>query len=220
MHECAHYTLTLLFLQGPNLHCFIDRIASHPERLHHIYFNTVLLLRAVARLSPYLSAYDYCSTPEGVHEDEGGHIRTKQRLQDVMDIAKRVGRFDESVLFRGENANVRNPQSILQIVAYHTDQLVKEEFKDHFRNVSRIMDCVGCDKCRLWGKVQVSGLGTALKVLFELDEKALEQVVHWPISCYLANMFMIFLVLNRTQTCYSDQKLSRSLILFIVSQNP
>ena len=28
------------------------------------------------------------------------------------------------------------------------------------------MDCVGCDKCRLWGKLQVQGVGTALKVLF------------------------------------------------------
>lgn len=53
-------------------------------------------------------------------------------------------------------------------------QVLKEEFKQHFRNVSRIMDCVGCDKCRLWGKVQTTGLGTALKVLFELDEKNLE----------------------------------------------
>lgn len=51
---------------------------------------------------------------------------------------------------------------------------MKEQFKTHFRNVSRIMDCVGCDKCRLWGKLQVSGLGTALKILFELDEEALE----------------------------------------------
>lgn len=43
---------------------------------------------------------------------------------------------------------------------------MKDEFKQHFRNVSRIMDCVGCDKCRLWGKIQVTGLGTALKLLF------------------------------------------------------
>ena len=34
----------------------------------------------------------------------------------------------------------------------------QEEFKLHFRNVSRIMDCVGCDKCRLWGKLQVRHL--------------------------------------------------------------
>ena len=28
------------------------------------------------------------------------------------------------------------------------------------------MDCVGCRKCRLWGKLQVRGLATALKILF------------------------------------------------------
>jgi hypothetical protein len=32
------------------------------------------------------------------------------------------------------------------------------------------MDCVGCDKCRLWGKLQTAGYGAALKVLFEFDE--------------------------------------------------
>lgn len=28
------------------------------------------------------------------------------------------------------------------------------------------MDCVDCDKCRLWGKLQTHGMGTALKILF------------------------------------------------------
>ncbi|GAB1298759.1 ERO1-like protein alpha [Apodemus speciosus] len=41
-----------------------------------------------------------------------------------------------------------------------------EDFRLHFRNISRIMDCVGCFKCRLWGKLQTQGLGTALKILF------------------------------------------------------
>ena len=36
------------------------------------------------------------------------------------------------------------------------------------------MDCIGCAKCRLWGKVQTMGVATALKVLFELDETALQ----------------------------------------------
>ena len=42
----------------------------------------------------------------------------------------------------------------------------QEEFRLHFRNISRIMDCVGCDKCRLWGTLQIRGIGTALKILF------------------------------------------------------
>lgn len=27
------------------------------------------------------------------------------------------------------------------------------------------MDCVSCERCRLWGKIQTTGVGTALKVL-------------------------------------------------------
>ena len=31
------------------------------------------------------------------------------------------------------------------------------------------MDCVACEKCRLWGKVQTHGLSTALKILLASD---------------------------------------------------
>jgi len=151
-HICHEYLNQSTGEWFPNLQCFTSRVASHPERLQYIYFDTILLLRALARLKPYLLAYDYCSS--GNHEDDA---ETYQKLSHVISIAQEVGKFDEKVLFRGENANV-----------------LKEEFKTHFRNVTRIMDCVGCDKCRLWGKVQTTGLATAMKILFELDEKALD----------------------------------------------
>jgi len=151
-HICHEHLDQTTGKWSPDLQCFVTKIASHPERLQYIYFNTVLLLRAVARLGPYLSAYDYCAS--GTHEE---HLVTYSRLEKVLEIAKFAGKFDETTLFKGENANV-----------------LKEEFKQHFRNVTRIMDCVGCDKCRLWGKIQTTGLGTAMKVLFELDEKNLD----------------------------------------------
>lgn len=77
-------------------------MASHPERLQYIYFNTVLLLRAVARIGPYLSAYDYCAL--GTHEEDAD---TQAKIAKVVAIASNVGMFDEKALFRGENANVR-----------------------------------------------------------------------------------------------------------------
>ena len=89
--------------QGPNLQCFINRVAAYPERLQYIYFNVVLLLRAVSRLGPYLQAYDYCGTE--AHEDDAF---TLDKLNKVINIAQTVGKFDETVLFRGENANVSN----------------------------------------------------------------------------------------------------------------
>ncbi|KAJ0475566.1 putative endoplasmic reticulum oxidoreductin 1, ERO1-like superfamily [Helianthus annuus] len=46
---------------------------------------------------------------------------------------------------------------------------LKQQTQKQFRNISALMDCVGCEKCRLWGKLQVLGLGTALKILFSVD---------------------------------------------------
>ena len=42
---------------------------------------------------------------------------------------------------------------------------MRSEFQSRFRNISRIMDCVTCERCRLWGKLQILGLGTAVKIL-------------------------------------------------------
>lgn len=36
---------------------------------------------------------------------------------------------------------------------------MKEDCRNRFRNVSRILDCVGWYKCRLWGKLQTAGYG-------------------------------------------------------------
>lgn len=93
--------------QAPNLQCFIDRVGAHPDRLQQVYFNTVLLLRAVSRLGPYLSAYDYCST--GTHEEDS---QTKSLLGSIIDIAQQVGKFDEKLMFAGDDANVSRASSV------------------------------------------------------------------------------------------------------------
>lgn len=85
---------------------------------------------------------------------------TRASFDKVLALAERVdiaSSFKEGMFFTDPDAPV-----------------VMDQFKRHFRNVSRIMDCVGCDKCRMWGKLQVSGFGTALKILFALDEKDLK----------------------------------------------
>ncbi|KAK4686050.1 hypothetical protein P7C73_g4084, partial [Tremellales sp. Uapishka_1] len=173
IHICHDYMDQQTGEWAPNLQCFINRLATHPERLSNVYFNAVLLMRAVARAAPYLEAYDIGTAPtalsgecldaKGLNQREVDN-EAKESLKEVLALAggDQLGKgFDEGDFFTGPDAIV-----------------LKEQFKTHFRNVSRIMDCVGCDKCRLWGKLQVSGLGTALKILFELDEKALDPKVN------------------------------------------
>lgn len=65
----------------------------------------------------------------------------------------------------------------------HDTAELKSQLQTHFHNITRIMDCVGCDKCKMWGKLQIlgtlsvrsdgpspharPGIATSLKVLFE-----------------------------------------------------
>ncbi|KAF9973221.1 hypothetical protein BGZ73_003581 [Actinomortierella ambigua] len=141
---------------GPNLDCFISRVGMHPERLENIYFDYAVLLRAVTKVSDYLAGYEFCTGEPSIDRN----IMTL--MNEVIDLAKKCPpTFDERTLFKEKSS-------------LETIQL-KQQFRDHFRNVSRVMDCVGCEKCRLWGKVQTQGLGTALKLLFSYDDRSIEQ---------------------------------------------
>ncbi|OJD35138.1 endoplasmic oxidoreductin-1 [Diplodia corticola] len=134
----------------PNLACYEQRLHRFPDRISNLYFNYALVLRAVGKLRAHLHDYRFCAA------DPAQDAATRSlvlSLVDTIPANQRERIFDEGVMFRDSHAAV-----------------LKDDFKHRFRNVSRVMDCVGCDKCRLWGKLQVTGYGTALKVLFELDE--------------------------------------------------
>lgn len=147
-HICNDYLNQTTGTWGPNLQCYTDRLATHPERISNLYFNYALLLRAVTKLRTYLKNYTFCSGD--IPQDS----LTKARVLQLADSAAAHPKiFDESIMFQDTDAAG-----------------LKEDFRNRFRNVSRLMDCVGCDKCRLWGKLQTVGYGTALKVLFEYEE--------------------------------------------------
>jgi hypothetical protein len=42
----------------------------------------------------------------------------------------------------------------------------QQHLQDCFKRMITLLDCVTCNKCKLWGKLQMLGMATALKVLF------------------------------------------------------
>lgn len=148
-HICSDYLNQTTGKWGPNLQCYQDRLATHPERISNLYFNYAVLLRAVTKLRTYLKNYTFCSG------DPAQDASTKFKVLRLADSASAQPTiFDETTMFQDPIVSAD----------------LKEDFRNRFRNVSSLMDCVGCDKCRLWGKLQTVGYGTALKVLFEYDE--------------------------------------------------
>ncbi|KRX95638.1 Endoplasmic oxidoreductin-1, partial [Trichinella pseudospiralis] len=128
-----------------------------PERLKNLYFVYLLELRALQKVAPYLHHSLFYT---------GDDERDMETMDEVSRFVQTIeafrSPFKESTLFQKTydtcccsfqgNANKA--------------MTLKEEFRRHFLNISRIMDCVDCDKCRLWGKLQTHGIGTALKILF------------------------------------------------------
>ncbi|CAH8465572.1 ERO1-like protein alpha [Schistosoma haematobium] len=136
---------------GPNLEEFRRRfdpsiVPDGLTRLRNLYFTYLVELRALAKAAPYLMKQTYFTGDEKMDKE------TRSVVTDFLQIIQNEGSiFNEHLLFAGDinEANV-----------------LKKQFREHFRNISRIMDCIGCEKCRLWGKLQTQGMGTALKILF------------------------------------------------------
>lgn len=146
-HICWDYLNQQTGEWGPNLTCYRERLHDHPERVANLYFNYALVARAVAKLRGVFRGYVFCSGDVAQDRETKGKV-----LGLVERIVEGGETFDEGRMFNGDMLSL------------------KDDFKHRFRNVSRLMDCVGCDKCRLWGKVQTAGYGAALKVLFEFEE--------------------------------------------------
>ena len=159
IHLCANYLMQTSdspFLLakdkwGPNVEEFQRRFdplttqGQGPYWLRNLYFVYLLELRALTKAAPYLEHQSFFTGK--LEEDKDTQIAVKELLNLLRSFPNQ---FDESTMFtQGMNSKA-----------------LKLEFQNHFRNISRIMDCVGCDKCKLWGKLQVTGLGTALKILF------------------------------------------------------
>lgn len=147
-HLCYSHLNTTTGVWGPNLNCFLFRVGNYPERLTNLYFNYALVSRAVAKLRQYIDDVQFCPDASGYDQ-----ATRKQVLSLARSANTGPHMFNETLVFSSREG-----------------LLLKEEFRRRFHKVSSLMDCVGCDRCRLWGKVQVSGYGTALKIVFELDE--------------------------------------------------
>lgn len=160
IHLCSEYLLPEKNLNfatpngvwGPNLDEFKRRFspdstgAAGEQWLRNLYFTYIVELRALAKIAPYLRRGEFYT---GFDSDDK---EVQLAVKDLLNIVEKFpSHFDESLMFTGASSKL------------------KLEFREKFYNITRIMDCVGCEKCRLWGKLQTQGMGTALKILFSGD---------------------------------------------------
>ncbi|XP_045889065.1 ERO1-like protein alpha [Micropterus dolomieu] len=206
IHLSARYLLDDSLFQskwGHNVSEFRQRFDSEltagegPKRLRNLYFLYLIELRALAKALPFFqqpSFHLYTGRPE---EDQ----KHKELLLHILQLARSFPlHFDETSLFAGDEIEAAK---------------LKEDIRLAFLNISRIMDCVGCFKCRLWGKLQTQGLGTSLKILFsERQIEALPTSSHQRPGFQLSRQEVVSLLnaFGRISTSIRELKNFRSLL--------
>ncbi|CAN8075760.1 unnamed protein product [Agarophyton chilense] len=143
---------------GRNISIYKQRLRPYPERISNLNVVYAVAMRALAKASTSLSP-DYSDYVTGNEENDNfTRQQMKQLFQlDILQPHCQHKVFDESDMFMEQN------------------KYMLPYFRSAFRNISMIMDCVGCEKCRVWGKLQFLGLGTALRILFEEETPELER---------------------------------------------
>ena len=133
----------------PNHHLYYSKVGTHPERLSNLLFAVNILWRAFNRFADRINSFEI-DTGELLKD-----IQTKGALAELTDILQPIKdfHFDEKLVFGR--------------IIDHKEQ--KKQFNKYFTDITKLMDCVGCKKCKVYGKLQILGIGTALRILLTED---------------------------------------------------
>lgn len=149
-HLSEYYQDYELDVAYPNTEMYFEKVGNHPDRIKNLYFSFSILLRGLNLATDYFRTFNFSS--DSFFEDASTHrlvttlLETSLKYGDVP--------FDESALFKD-----------------HSKLGLKKQLKEYFHNITKIMDCIDCEKCKTYGKMQIKGLGTALKIIFDENYK-------------------------------------------------
>lgn len=139
---------------GPNSSLAHERVLDHPDRLENLYVVFAVMLRAVQKAGRAIVAAVPMEDPFYV---ESLSEWTENLLPQINEMAESCPvTFDETTLF---STGVKDDLESKRV-----------ELKRKFRQLLQIMQCVGCDRCKLWGTLQTLGVGTALRIILDDDE--------------------------------------------------
>jgi len=137
---------------GPSPEIARERVLDHPDRVENLYVAFALLLRAVVKAGPAVTAAVPRNDPFFTNSFEEW---TQSLLPELTKMAEKCpDTFDESTF-------LVEPGFMSK----------RTELQKRFQHLQKIIQCVGCDRCKLWGTLQTLGIGTALRVLFRNDDE-------------------------------------------------
>ena len=155
MHTSVSSHLTEYFVQfkeneeimSTNEMLYFRKVGKHREFMENLVFSVQVILKSFIRYIDIIQ--DFPIDTGDFHED----MKTQKLLQQFCHLFEsgKDETFNEQLIF-GRDTDIESQ---------------KQAYLQYFRNITRIMDCVDCQKCKVYGKMQILGIGVALRILIK-----------------------------------------------------
>ena len=133
------------FKYYPNLWLYLNKVGLHQERIDNLIFAISVLVKGISRYADEIKNF-------GIELDDfNEEIKTKNNLKLLLSVVaeKKETSFSNYLFF----------------TKFLLKKQEKDQFTNYYKNIVKIMDCVECQKCQVYGKMQVLGLTVALRKL-------------------------------------------------------
>lgn len=135
----------------PNCTTFKQRLTSKPQHVDNLHFLYRFVIRALTR-----------SRTAFVDPDNNFEMRPALKIGDPIvdgEMQRLLAKLFKAHLLCSPTFNESKLLEQPDVVA------LVPLMKKMIRNMTTIMDCISCEKCRTWGKLQLTGLATAFKII-------------------------------------------------------
>lgn len=142
-------------LFDPNEDELRRRVLDHSLRIENLLFLHRFVLRSVSIIAPSLR--------DGCVDQQGGRFYSADRQHDAEMCAALRTLFQDALLCSSSSLSFNENDFM---ASEEGRNFILPQVEKTLRNITALMDCLTCEKCRLWGKVQLTGLNAAVRVIF------------------------------------------------------
>lgn len=141
----------------PNCEMYNKRVAPFPDFVGNLYILYQFTLRALAKAKPFFTNDVSIFNTGAGGTPTSTDLELHKNINELFDARLLcTPTFDESSFLESEKGRSLIPQ-----------------FKAVMLNVTRLMDCVTCEKCRIWGKLETKGIAVAMKIIMNPENDAI-----------------------------------------------
>jgi ERO1-like protein alpha len=136
---------------APHMGIFLRGLGYFPDRVRNLYFSYAFVAAAFQRMHENLLEVSLHSGDD-ISDEE-----SRKELRQLLDLLEDIP-FASTTAW-SEGGSITNGFSL------QNDDSLNGQLRKKFLNISKILDCVGCQTCKVHSKLQMLGIGSALKII-------------------------------------------------------